>query len=162
MTHAERVNQEIIKQTDPRLTSAINRYGCRLMCLLAIPQYVVGKCLSYIQILDIVYRGRTYPTVIENSHMRTGRDEHWLINQGFEALGSTRQGRQVGWTPAQIDTVQWEYMIAHWETFGPDGHYTLHDRNQELIYDPHDPIQAGYEIDMRRIQRRLLYRTWEA
>jgi hypothetical protein len=111
--------------------------------------------------MHIVDQGRNTPGVITNEKMRCGPHEEWLINWAFMALGENRRGRQVGWNPEHIDEVKWEYMIAHWETKGPDGHFTLHDRNQVMIYDPHDPKQAGYEIEYKQIVRRLLYSTWE-
>ena len=161
LTHAEMIRNTIVQQTDPRLTEAHNRYGCRLMCLLAIPQFVSARVLTVPQILDITERGRSTPRVIVNDKMRCGPDEHLLINWAFAALRSLRRGRQVGWTPEHEQSVQWEYMFAHWRTRGPDGHFTLHDRTKTLLYDPHNPLQAGYSVDMLEIARRLYYRTWE-
>ena len=162
MTHAERVSGCILKQTDPRFPWGVRRYGCRVMCLLAIPQFIAGKCLTDGEINAIIDRGRNTEHVIKTDTMLAGRDEHKLIDWGFETLGVKRRGRQVGWKPVHLDTREWEYMIVHWETAGPDGHYTLHDKRGEMIYDPHDPMQAGYEIEFRRVARQLLYATWEA
>ena len=161
MTHADKIQDCILHDTDPRFTPEINRYGCRVFTLLAIPQFVAGKCLSVKQILDIVERAREVPYVIVTDTMRCGADEHWLINEGFRALGVRRAGRQVGWEPEHILTREWEYMIRHWETAGADGHFTLFDRGQKEIYDPHNADQAGYKIEKRRITRRLLYATRE-
>jgi len=52
------------------------------------------------------------------------------------------------------------YLILHWQTRGPDGHYTIADLDDTELYDPHDPDQAGYEIDKIRIMRRLAYSFW--
>lgn len=162
MTHADRVKQDIVYQTDPGLTPTMNRYGCRVRVLLAIPEFIVGTALSAEQINDIVDRGRRVEDVIVNDQMRSGRAEHWLINESFRVLGSQRIGRQVGWAPEHITSQTWEYMIAHWETDGPDGHFTLFDRRQSEIFDPHNPMQAnGYVINKKRIVRRLVYHTWE-
>ena len=160
MTHAEQIADDIVKQTDPRLSAAVNRYGCRAMCLLAIPQYVAGRALSAEQVADILARGRHVDNVIISDKVRTGAAEHWLINEAFRLLGVDRRGRQVGWTDAHVDSVAWQYMISHWATGGPDGHFTLMDRGQNELYDPHDPAQAGYEIDKRQIIRKLVYATW--
>ena len=151
----------MIYQTDPELTPAHNRYGCRLMCLLAIPQLVTGSDLSIAQILDITDRGLTTRGVIVNDKMRCGSSEHLLINWGFAALKENRRGRQVGWLEEHEHTVPWDWMMAHWNTRGPDGHFTLHDTSKVCIYDPHEPDQAGYVIDKLSIARRLYYRTWE-
>ena len=161
MTHMEQIRECLLFQTDPRLPYPINRYGCRVMVLLAIPQVIVGECLSVEQVLDITEKGREFPGAIVNDRMKTGAEENRLIDWAFEALGSNRHGRQVGWNPEHIIDRTWQYMICHWETAGPDGHYTLFDRAQKEIYDPHDPKQAGYEIDKRKIVRKLLYKTWE-
>jgi hypothetical protein len=162
MTYAERVNQCILKQTDPHFPWEMRRYGCRVMCLLAIPQYVSGRCLTDGQINKLIDAGRNTPDVITTDHMLAGREEHRLINWGFEVLGNNRHGRQVGWKPIHLDTVEWQYMIVHWDTAGADGHYTLHDKRGEMLYDPHDPMQAGYDIDFKGVRRQLLYATWEA
>jgi hypothetical protein len=161
MSHADQIHDCIRYQTDPRFSPAINRYGCRVFALLAIPQFVAGKCLSVRQIIDITERGRAQRYVIVNDNMMCGADEHWLINEGFRVLGVLRAGRQVGWDSEHIKLRKWQYMIAHWETAGDDGHFTLFDRGQKEIYDPHDPRQADYAIDKRKITRRLLYATWE-
>lgn len=163
MTHARRIEQDIIYQTDPRLTTMHHRYGCRLMCLLAIPQYVTGRALTPAQILDITERGRETEGVIVSDTLITGRVENWLIDQAFRLLDSVRRGVQVGWNAEHMFTRQWQYMIGHWRTDGTDGHFTLFDRRQVEIYDPHNPAQANwYQINKVEIQRRLLYRTWEA
>jgi len=160
VTHADQIHDCILYQTDPRFSPTINRYGCRVFTLLAIPQFIAGRCLSVKQIKDIIEQGQIQRYVIVNAQMLCGADEHWLINEGFRALKIRRAGRQVGWDPEHIKTRRWQYMIAHWETAGPDGHYTLFDRGQKEIYDPHDSRQAGYTIDKRQIVRRLLYSTW--
>lgn len=161
MTHAKRIQDTIIFQTDPRLTAMHNRYGCRLMCLIAIPQYVTGRALTVEQILDITERGKDVEGAIVSDTLITGRAEDWLINEAFKLLGSGRRGIQVGWNAAHLFSRKWEYMIGHWRTRGDDGHFTLFDRRQVEIYDPHNPAQAGYTIDKQDIQRRLMYRTWD-
>ncbi len=161
MTHAEQIRDCILYDTDPRFTLKINRYGCRVFALLAIPQFVTGRCLTVQQTLDIVKLGRRTKSVIINKKMRCGKEEHLLIDWAFNALGARRTGWQVGWDPEHITTRTWQYMIGHWETAGADGHFTLFDRGHKEIYDPHDADQAGYKIDKRRITQRLLYATKE-
>lgn len=160
MTHYERVAETIVKQTDHHLPRSVNRYGCRVMCLLAIPQFVVGRSLSVLAVESILLHALEDPDVVGND-WHAGSKEHWFINEGFKRLGSSRQGRQVGWTEEQVITAGWEYMLVHWKTDGMDGHYTLFDKRQVEIYDPHSPFQAGYEVNKKSILRRLVYRTWE-
>ena len=161
MTYFDRVKKDIVYQTDPRLPENVQRYGCRVFSLLAIAQFVSGNALSAEQIQIIVNKARVMPQVIMNDKMFCGSKEHKLINMAFLALDNRREGRQVGWTEEHLYTVDWEYMIARWRTDGPDGHFTLFDRAQIEIYDPWNPEQAGYEINRRGIEQRLLYRTWE-
>lgn len=161
MTHYDLVTQCIIKQTDPRLSTAINRYGCRAMCLLAIPQFVAGRCLQWDDIVDILQQARHEEGVIVNDKVRTGVNEHRLINTTFARLGKARQGRQVGWTKEHYDAGDWHYCIAHYLTDGPDGHFVLLDRTRKIIYNPHDEGQAGYAINMREPIGWRLYKTWE-
>ncbi len=152
----------LLYQTDPHFHYEVNRYGCRVFALIAIPQFVVGRCLDHEQVLNIIAHGRATDGVIVTETMRTGAEEHHLINWAFEALGDKRTARQVGWDPEHLTTRTWEYMIGHWETAGADGHFTLFDRGQKELYDPHNAAQAGYAIDKRRVVRRLLYAIREA
>jgi hypothetical protein len=99
--------------------------------------------------------------VIVNDKLKCGPDEHLLMNWAFAALKCNRRGRQVGWLDIHEYSVTWEYMIAHYKTRGPDGHFRLYDRGKSLIYDPHNPLQAGYDITLLGITKRLFYRTWE-
>jgi hypothetical protein len=165
MTHADIIRPCVLKQTDPHFPWELRRFGCRVMCLLAIPQYVAGRCLTHDQTLQLIDRGRATPNVIVNSNMLAGRDEHMLIDWAFEMLGLARKGRQVGWTGAHVETREWQYMIVHWQTqrngaLTADGHYTLHDRLETMIYDPHDARQIGYSIDFAGVARKLVYATW--
>lgn len=160
MTHADQIRDCIFYQTDPAFNYAVNRYGCRVFVLLAIPQFVIGRCLDSEQILNLIAHGRVTDGVIINESMKCGTQEHRLIDWAFEALGSDRHGRQVGWAPEHVARSNWEYMIQQWETAGADGHFCLADRAQKEIYDPHNVAQAGYSIDKRRIVRRLTYATW--
>lgn len=157
MTHGKIVSSCIVKQTDPRMPWAVRRYGCRAMCLIAIPQYVMGECLGLQEVMSIINRGLATPKVIVNDKIRCGASEHLLINWAFDLLRSDRRGRQVGWLPEHKDTVDWEYMIRHWRTDGLDGHFTLHDRNGNPVYDPHEPQLPLYEV-----ARELYYHTWRA
>ena len=132
MNNADIIRPCVLKQTDPHFPWALRRYGCRVMCLLAIPQYVVGRCLTHEQTLQLIDRGRATPspgepTVIVNDLMKAGRDEHLLIDWAFEMLGVARKGRQVGWTPVHVETREWQYMIVHWQT----------QRNGKLTADGH-------------------------
>ena len=152
MTHADQIRDCIHYQTDDCFPYEVNRYGCRAFVLIAIPQFVEGKCLTTEQILNIIAHGRATEYVIISETMRCGGDEHKLINWAFEALGSKRTGRQVGWDQSHVARNNWEYMITHWETAGADGHFCLADRGQKEIYDP-----SRDKIDKKKIVRRLMY-----
>lgn len=152
--------KNIIKQTDPRLPKSVQRYGCRVMCLLAIPQIVSRTALSIHAVESILLHAAEDPD-IAGKNWRTGSREHWLIEEVFRRLGVKRKGRQVAWNDDMLESVPWEYMITHWRTRGPDGHFTLFDRGGIEIYDPHEPAQAGRNIEKIDIIKRLGYRTWE-
>ncbi len=156
MTHADQIRDCIHHDTDPEFPYEVNRYGCRVFVLIAIPQFVEGRCLDSEQILNLIARGKAVDEVITNELMKCGRQEHLLINWAFEVLGSNRHGQQVGWAPEHVARDNWQYMVQHWETAGPDGHFILADRAQKEIYNPsRDPA-----IEMKRIVRRLCYSTW--
>ena len=161
MTHADKLRGEILYQTDPRLTPALNAWGCRVMALLAIPQFVVGRALSVTQILSIVHQGRSMDGVIIHDRMRAGGNEHELIRLGFAALGVNRTGRQVGWKESQKELVDWEYMIRRWTTEEGGQHFDVADRRGVELYDPYNADQANYTLTKREMVQPLLYRTWE-
>jgi hypothetical protein len=156
-----RKERNMIYQTDPRLTRELNLWGCRVMALLAIPQFVVGRPLSVSQILSIVHQGRQMDGVIVNDKMRAGGQEHELIRLGFAALGVNRTGRQVGWKESMRELVDWDYMIYRWTTKQGGQHFTVADRDGREIYDPYNEEQATYPLTKSEMVQPLLYRTWE-
>jgi hypothetical protein len=159
---------DLLKQTDKRFPGGIQRKGCRLFTLLAIPQVYLGLPLSGEQIMEIYRAAAEDPTVMMPICWMRER-EHVVINAAFRALGSTDLvGRQVGrlvkgeplfWPSVRGDS--WDYQVLHWVTDYPDGHWTLGNRDGVEIEDPHDSHQAGYPINKRFIDGRLLYRVWQ-
>lgn len=154
----------ILHDTDPYFYYEIRRYACRVFVLLAIPQIDTGRCLDHQHILELIDRGKHTDGVIVNDHMRCGPNEHALMNWAFDILGAPeKSARQVGWDDETIATRPWKYKVAHWLTgTGPegDGHFTLFDHGGNEIYDPHDPRQAGYEINKIKVIRELTYQVW--
>jgi hypothetical protein len=161
MTHASMIRNSLVYQTDPRMPRNFQLYGCRARCLLAIPEFIAGRALTPEQIIDITDRGMKIDGVLVNEFYRSGKNEHWLINEAFLSLGLRRTGRQVGWNDSHIHDRQWEYMIQHLATGTNTGHFVLADRNQQMIFDPWKEDQAGYSLNAGDIIRRLVYRTWE-
>lgn len=157
-------------QNYPSLTQPIRRYGCRFMCLSAIAMIEVGKALTYPQVEDLYGKACLLPDVVVNPNTALcGAREDWIINEAFKMLGHPeKRGIQVG----QIDregqpklwngnkTDDYKYVIVHWKTHGPDGHFTLVDR-EETAYDPHsDQYDGGYTIDKVSISRELIYKIY--
>jgi hypothetical protein len=163
----------ILTQTNRALDGVTRRFGCRVTTLLAIPQHFLGLPLAPERAMEIIEAGRRIPEVIlENS--RAGTEEHWLINQAFNALGHPDlRGRQVGRMKGDRPVFwnspgDWQYIIAHWVTLGSDGHFTLFDNTDQEIFDPWNPEEAvgvpglpdNYVIRKRLVDKRLLYRVW--
>jgi hypothetical protein len=165
----------ILTQTNPALDGITRRFGCRVTVLLGIPQHYLGQPLSPERAMEIIEAGRRIPGVI-GANSKAGTEEHWLINAAFSALGRPDlRGRQVGrmkgdrpvfWnTPGP-----YQYIIAHWVTLGPDGHFTLFGAAGTEIFDPWSPEEAmqvpglpdNYVIQKRLVDKRLLYRVWRA
>ena len=92
----------LIKQTNKLLLPPINKYGCRFMSLLAIPQVYLGKELSPMDIngifLECADMKRKDPKwfAVKLENAQCGSGEHEIINAGFRALESTATGIQVG------------------------------------------------------------------
>lgn len=157
------------KQNYQELPFALRRYGCRFMCLAGIAMHDLGKTLTYPEITALYEDACLVPGVITNPDTALcGGKENWIIDEAFRRLGNeTRRGIQIGqfdpegvprlWNGAPADN--YDYRILHWETKGPDGHFTLADKEEE-IYDPHDNDLSTYQISKIRIQRTLLYRVW--
>lgn len=164
----------ILKQTNPNFPQEVRRYGCRFMSMLAIPQ-LTAKCpLSIEQVMAIFRVGKSDPLVI-GENCRTGKHEHLLMQHAFALLGMpTFRARQVGRMKGE-DIVYWnakvdyQYIVAHWVTCGPDGHWTLFDHEGLEVYDPWDRSEAVgiagledlYDIRKRVVDKRLIYRVWE-
>jgi hypothetical protein len=151
---------ELIKQTNSILGPEINRYGCRFMCLIAIPQFKIGQALSADQISDIFSYGKKDPSII-GFNARTGSNEHLLIQRAFETLGHPKAwGAQVGSKLGDTETfwsgheVDWQYACAHWLTDGVDGHWCLNDNQGNELYDPDDG-----PVNKKRVDRLLYYAT---
>ena len=164
----------LLKQTNPDFPQEIRRYGCRLMSMLAIPQLYAKRPLSREQIMAIFRVGKSDPTVI-GENCCTGKKEHLLMQHAFALLGMQHyRARQVGrfkgenvifWNAKQ----PYQYIVGHWVTCGPDGHWTLFDHEGFELYDPWDRSEAAgiggledyYEIRKRVVDKRLIYRVWE-
>lgn len=163
----------LLTQTNPDMDPVTRRFGCRVTSLLAIPQHYLGLILAPEQGMEIIEEGRKNPDVI-GANCRAGTDEHLLINHAFRVLGRPDlRGRQVGRFKGE-NVMFWnarspyQYIIGHWVTFGPDGHWTLFDHNGIEIFDPWNPKEAvgidglenHYVIRKRLVDKRLLYRVW--
>lgn len=164
----------LLHQTNPAFPQEIRRYGCRFMSLLAIPQLAAKRTMNIEQVMAVFHVGKTDPLVL-GENCRTGKNEHLLMRHAFTLLGlSTFYARQVGRMKGE-NPVYWnarvpfQYMVGHWVTCGPDGHWTLFDHEGFELYDPWNREEAIgvagledlYEIRKRVVDKRLLYRVWE-
>lgn len=87
---------KLIGQTDERLNSNINKFGCRFMSLLAIPQIVTGKNLTPEGILKIYHESINNGPEVMTENCTCGKDEHIIMNLGFETCGDDdRYCRQI-------------------------------------------------------------------
>lgn len=156
-----------IKQTDPGLPGEFHRYGCRYMCLYTIPQIFAGLQISDKDCLADYIRLKKNPEIV-GIDMLTGLKEHLIISTAFDRLRYPYRGAQIG-VIEDGKTTKWgwaknykvTYKLLHWATNGADGHYTIAAPNGIELYDPHDPVEAGYAIDKKHIIRELLYSVWE-
>ena len=162
----------IVKQTNKLLLPHLNKYGCRFMSLLAIPQVYTGDKLSPTDINGIFLEcsdiKRTDPKwfAVKLENAECGSGEHEIINAGFRLLDSDATGVQVGYIdsnglfhPWFGKDVDYDFVICHWITGGPDGHWTLWNKDMEEIYDPWDAKDMGYEIKKVTVDKRYAYRV---
>lgn len=159
---------DLLAQNDERLPYAVRRWGCRFMSLLAIPQLYIGEPLLAHQVVLLFERGVDTPGVIVNDMCRMGREEHLVMWWAAEMLGhpeakarqvgELRERREVFWS----EPYPWQWIIGHWITGGPDGHWTLWDRRGAEVYDPWDPEldPRGDVVEKREVDRQLLYYAW--
>lgn len=157
-----------VAQTDPELSSVLNRYGCRFMSLLAIPQIEAGEFFMAPVVQEIYDQACEIGGVVTNPYTALcGPNEAWIIDEGFRRLDVDKRGIQIGeirgdvpflWNNKQAES--FDYVVAHWKTLGADGHFTLLDRKREEIYDPFDARQATYVLKKLEIIRELIYRVW--
>ena len=80
---------EMLYQVDKKLYVPINKFGCRYMSMISIPQIVCRKKLSsdaINYIYDQAVDGNLGPNVM-NKSCTCGENEDMLINKAFEILG---------------------------------------------------------------------------
>jgi hypothetical protein len=182
MTHAESVLADVVYQTDPRWPWYVNRYGCRWRSIANIAELVAGQALTFSKLADLLDTCREHPKILTvntsgGPYMMCGPDEHMIGNVAFDLLGAGYRLRQIGiMTPEGREIlyapVSWQYQIIHWQTAGPDGHYSVGDRAGAEIFDPWNNdeltpdllsrmhLRSDYRMVKRDIRRRLLYRVW--
>lgn len=148
----------LLFQTDENLCTDINKTGCRFMTLLAMAQFTEQKALDANTIMDI-YNESIKDKTVMLGNCTCGVNEHRIINMGFEALGSSRRGRQVNpWTvdkQSELEGLDIDFSIIQWRTLvsGKYGtHFELADKNGFDLYDPGNKvydkfIRRAYEID---------------
>lgn len=167
MLKVDDVAKLIVTQTHPNNPPVIQRYGCRFMSLLAIPQFWSNYILTQEQVVQVFNWASTGPKIVKATNAECGEDEHLIMNRAFTVLGLNHTCRQVGYvTPSGVaagwngkSNIDFDYMIVHWKTNGVDGHWTLCDINGKEIYDPHNPEEAGYRINKKVIDKKLLYKV---
>ncbi len=154
----------MIAQNDRRLNRKINLYGCRFRSLQAVAEMFSGRRLSAEEV-EAAYDEHVQNPEIMNENCRCGTQEHHIVNKAFTALGclntcrqvgSMQDGIPVGWDGNEVD---FDFMILHWATQTPDGHFTLANKEGEEIFDPwNESFDAP--LGKKYIQRKLLYKVF--
>ena len=148
----------LLFQTDERLNSQINKYGCRFMSLLAIPQMYMNKVLEASTIMDI-YNSVIKDPKVMNSNCLCGEREDIITLEGFRALGvNDKKAAQFNpWTAkTEADIPEsTDFTIIQWRTFVSGeyaSHFELGDKYGNDLYDPGNTsfdkfIRRVYNID---------------
>lgn len=156
-----------ITQTNKNNPYPIQRWGCRTMALLAIPQLTMQRPLKWWEVCGLYGEvAKDRAIVVDPEQCLMGSDEHKLINDAFVLMGSKKTARQIGYVDelgvardwGDRPTDDYQFVIQHWQTNGRDGHFTIVDRAGNE-FDPHDPKEAGYTINKKKVVRKLIYRV---
>lgn len=166
-------NINLLFQIDKQLYTEINKYGCRFMSMLAIPQIVTGKKLTA-EGIKYIYDQAVAGNLGENVMQRDctcGANEHKLMNLAFDMLGdkdhSCRQifisdaagkFRSPDMLPSKDNLL---FIVVDFNTTSDKRtygghHFVLFNSIGELIYDP----AGGTVKSWKSLNRWLVYKVF--
>lgn len=161
----------LIYQVDERLNENINKFGCRFMSMLAIPQIVNNKTLTPEGILKIYHESIDMGPNVMQKDCTCGPDEHKIMSLGFELLGdndrfcrqifisdSAGKYRSENFLPSENNII---FMVVDFNTSsGPaygGHHFMLFNGVGDLIY---DPGKGTVDKSMLNMNRWLCYKVY--
>lgn len=164
---------KILFQINKKLYPNINKYGCRFMSLIAIPQIITGKRLTaegINEIYDRAIAGNLGDDVMEND-CTCGSNEHLLMSKAFEMLGdkdhycrqifvsdAAGKYRSLDMLPSKDNIL---FIIVDFNTTSDKRtygghHFVLFNAIGELIYDP----AGGTVKSWKSLNRWLVYKVY--
>jgi len=164
----------MIYQTDKRLNSQIQSWGCYFRSLQGIAEFVSKKTLTAIQINGLYFRGWQEEEKQWNGEMQAPMESncyvnypHKIISQAFTELGLDFQCTQIGAnkknrgkSPTFWDSVvssldfSYDYQIQWYKEGLSFSHAVLADRHGRVIFNP-DPmleLKGVPEVELWRIR----------
>lgn len=164
---------KLIFQIDKKLYQNINKFGCRFMSMIAIPQIVTGKRLTadgIKYIYDQAVAGNLGEDVM-GQDCTCGSNEHKLMNLAFDLLGDKDHFCRQIFVSDAAGKYRSEDMLPSKEnllfivvdfntnsdkrTYGGH-HFVLFNSIGELIYDP----AAGTVKSWKNMNRWLVYKVY--
>jgi hypothetical protein len=157
-------NITIIEQIDKRLNIKINKFGCRFMSLLAIPQIINNKSLTPEGILYIYHEAVNMGPDVMNENCTCGENEHKIMSLAFDMLDDKdRFCRQIfisdgagkfrneNMLPTSTNILFFivDFNTSSSKEYGGH-HFMLYNGIGNLIYDPGGGSVDKSMIDMNR------------
>lgn len=164
---------KLLFQVDKKLYPNINKYGCRFMSMIAIPQIITGKRLTaegINEIYDRAVAGNLGDNVME-SDCTCGANEHLLMTKAFEMLGdkdhycrqifvsdAAGKYRSLDMLPSKDNIL---FIVVDFNTTSDKRtygghHFVLFNAIGELIYDP----AGGTVKSWKSLNRWLVYKVY--
>lgn len=165
-------NLKVVYQIDPNLITNINKFGCRFMSMLAIPQYYLNKVLSTDQILKIYDECVAMGPDVMAKDCSCGPKEHLIMTKGFETLGNKKNYcvqlmvsdaansyKSANMLPGPNNPIFFIFDLVTSSSAEYGGHhFILCDNHGRLLY---DPANGTCDASVKKIGRWLYYKIYD-
>ncbi|MGL4524536.1 MAG: hypothetical protein ACRCVN_03315 [Spirochaetia bacterium] len=148
----------MISQNHPENKKEIQLYGCNFRCLQAIAELSCDKFLTSFEI-NALHTKNSQNSKVIGKNCWCGPNLHQITDAVFAHFGHPYTCRQVGGVDAKGEVwgrQEGDFVVLHWNTNFPSGHFTLADKDGKEIWDPHS-LEYGKDLGKTSIRKKLFY-----